>query len=66
MSTSDCFRYLHNVLKESKMLDMVGFIDPALTGDKGCGSPSKRSENIKDRLITASENQIFLLPYNAS
>ena len=48
------------------MLDMVGFIDPALTGDKGCGSPSTRSGNINDRLITASENQIFLLPYNAS
>ncbi|XP_024156196.1 uncharacterized protein LOC112164199 [Rosa chinensis] len=58
-------RYLHDVLKESKMLDMVGFIDPALIGEKGCGSATMRSRSIKDRLISASPNQIFLLPYNA-
>ncbi|KAM5578461.1 hypothetical protein ABKV19_008661, partial [Rosa sericea] len=59
-------RHMHDVLKESKMLDMVGFIDPALIGEKGCGSATTRSRSIKDRLISVSPNQIFLLPYNAS
>ncbi|PRQ23663.1 hypothetical protein RchiOBHm_Chr6g0263841 [Rosa chinensis] len=59
-------RYLYDVLKESKMLDMVGFIDPAMTGEKGCGSATSRSRSVKDCLISASPNQISLLPYNAS
>ncbi|PRQ45327.1 hypothetical protein RchiOBHm_Chr3g0488981 [Rosa chinensis] len=58
-------RYLHDVSKEFKMLDIVGFIDPAMTGEKGCGSATSRPRSIKDRLISASPNQIFLLPYNA-
>ncbi|XP_024177721.2 uncharacterized protein LOC112183578 [Rosa chinensis] len=59
-------RYLYDVLKKSKMVDMVGFVDPALTGEIGCGSATTRSRSIKDRLISASPNQIFLVPYNAS
>ncbi|XP_040365679.1 uncharacterized protein LOC112168778 isoform X2 [Rosa chinensis] len=48
------------------MQDMVCFIDPAMTGEKGCGRATSRSRSIKDCLISAPPNQIFLLPYNAS
>lgn len=58
-------RYLYNVLTQCKMVDMVAFVDPASIGGKGCGNGTVRSQNIKQRLITAKPGQLFMLPYNA-
>lgn len=59
------YSYLHGLLKKSKMLDMVGFIDPSSIGAVGCGNPTERSRSIADRLTNSKRGQIFLLPYNS-
>ncbi|KAK9942843.1 hypothetical protein M0R45_008491 [Rubus argutus] len=67
--TANCIvvylRYLYDVLTRYKMRDMIAFVDPALIGGKGCGNGIVRSQNIKERLITAKPGQLFMLPYNS-
>ncbi|KAM5579717.1 hypothetical protein ABKV19_009476 [Rosa sericea] len=57
--------YLYGVLKKSKMVDMVGFMDTTDIGSIGCGNPIERSRAIADRLKRAKRGQILLLPYNS-
>ncbi|KAM5579715.1 hypothetical protein ABKV19_009475 [Rosa sericea] len=57
--------YLYGVLKKSKMVDMVGFMDTTDIGSIGCGNPIVRSRAIADRLKRAKRGQILLLPYNS-
>ncbi|XP_021826371.1 uncharacterized protein LOC110767200 isoform X2 [Prunus avium] len=56
-------RYLHEVLKMSNMLSMIGFVDPAVIGALGCGDVSQRSRVLATRFSSAHPDQIFLLPY---
>ncbi|PRQ38468.1 putative Ulp1 protease family catalytic domain-containing protein [Rosa chinensis] len=58
-------RYLYCVLKKTKMVDMVGFMDNTDVGAIGCGSPIERSRAIADRLKRAKRGQIILVPYNS-
>ncbi|XP_024179791.2 uncharacterized protein LOC112185725 [Rosa chinensis] len=58
-------RYLLDLLTRYKMLDMVAFVDPSMIGAIRYGDGHAQSQHIKDRLLTAKPNQIFLLPYNA-
>ncbi|KAM5573609.1 hypothetical protein ABKV19_013246 [Rosa sericea] len=57
--------YIYGVLKKSKMLDMVGFIDPAHTGIIGCGNPTERARSMSNRYMLGKPGQIFLVPYNS-
>ncbi|PRQ44660.1 hypothetical protein RchiOBHm_Chr3g0481661 [Rosa chinensis] len=57
--------HLYGVLRKSKMVDMVGFMDSTKTGAIGCGNPIERSRAIADRLKKAKRGQIILLPYNS-
>lgn len=57
--------YLHEALKKSKMLDMVGFIDPCFTGALGCGNPSVRARALATQFNNAKAGKIFLVPYNS-
>lgn len=58
-------RYLHDVLKTSNMLSMIGFVDPAVVGALGCGDISQRSRVLATRFSSAQPDQIFLIPYNS-
>ncbi|BFG35356.1 hypothetical protein CerSpe_216300 [Prunus speciosa] len=58
-------RYLHEVLKTSNMLSMIGFVDPAVIGALGCGDVSQRSRVLATRFSSAHPDQIFLIPYNS-
>ncbi|XP_062021676.1 uncharacterized protein LOC133738229 [Rosa rugosa] len=57
--------YIYGVLKKSKMLDMVGFMDPAHTGIIGCGNPTERARSMSNRYMLGKPGQIFLVPYNS-
>lgn len=46
------------------MLELVGFVDPARVGAKGCGSVTERSKYIAKVIANATPDQIFLVPYN--
>ena len=47
------------------MVDMVGLVDPAVTGALGCGNPTERSRSLSTRFKNAKAGQIFLVPYNS-
>lgn len=64
MNTPFC-SYLYDVLKKSKMVDMVGMVDPAITGALGCGNPTERSRSLAARFNNGKAGQIFLVPYNS-
>ncbi|PRQ58873.1 putative Ulp1 protease family catalytic domain, putative transposase, Ptta/En/Spm, plant [Rosa chinensis] len=57
--------YLYNVLKSSKMTDMVAFVDPDHTGALGCGNPTERARSLSNRFENGKPGQIYLVPYNS-
>ncbi|XP_061988645.1 uncharacterized protein LOC133712759 [Rosa rugosa] len=57
--------FLYQVLKKSKMLDMIGFVDPANTGVIGCGNPTERARSLSVSYERGKPGQIFLVPYNS-
>ncbi|XP_040375666.1 uncharacterized protein LOC121053154 [Rosa chinensis] len=56
--------YLHDVLKRSKMTEMVAFVDPDHTGALGCGNPTERARSLSNRFQNGKPGQIYLVPYN--
>ncbi|BBH04517.1 hypothetical protein Prudu_015681 [Prunus dulcis] len=58
-------RYLHEVLKTSNMLSVIGFVDPAIIGALGCGDISQRSRVSATRFSSAHPDKIFLILYNS-
>lgn len=46
------------------MLSMVKFVNPDLVGHK-CGKDNTRSRALADSFKDASQNQIFLIPFNS-
>lgn len=59
------YRFLFDVVKKSKMNDMIGFIDPARIGAIGCGTVDERSRVLADRFKSSAEDQLYLVPYNS-
>ena len=57
------FRCLFDHLKAANMVNMVGFIDPALVS-ADAGSLTERSRLVANRLQKTDGEQIFLMPYN--
>ncbi|PRQ50513.1 hypothetical protein RchiOBHm_Chr2g0134051 [Rosa chinensis] len=57
--------FLYQVLKKSKMLDMIGFVDPANTSVIGCGNPTERARSLSVSYERGKPGQIFLVPYNS-
>ncbi|XP_062027082.1 uncharacterized protein LOC133743232 [Rosa rugosa] len=57
--------YLHDVLKRSKMTEMVAFVDPDQTGALGCGNPTERARSLSNRFQKGKPGQIYLVPYNS-
>ncbi|KAL6125729.1 hypothetical protein ACLB2K_073783 [Fragaria x ananassa] len=57
-------RYLYDVLKNIKMLDMIVFVDPAMVGE-GYGPTRSKAEHLCARFITSKPGQLFLVPYNS-
>ncbi|KAL6293372.1 hypothetical protein ACE6H2_001514 [Prunus campanulata] len=58
-------RCLFDHLKAANMVNMVGFIDPALIS-ADAGSLTERSRIVFSRLQKTDGEQIFLMPYNPS
>ncbi|KAI5324517.1 hypothetical protein L3X38_033590 [Prunus dulcis] len=56
-------RYLHDLLKQTNMCSMVGFIDPA-TVSANSGTIADRSRLVAARLQKTDGEQIFMMPYN--
>ncbi|KAL6293726.1 hypothetical protein ACE6H2_001868 [Prunus campanulata] len=56
-------RCLFDHLKVANMVNMVGFIDPALVS-ADAGSLTERSRLVANRLQKTNGEQIFLMPYN--
>ncbi|XP_021811922.1 uncharacterized protein LOC110755069 [Prunus avium] len=56
-------RCLFDNLKAANMVNMVGFIDPALVS-ADAGSLTERSHVVANRVQKADGEQIFLMPYN--
>ncbi|XP_040361684.1 uncharacterized protein LOC121049161 [Rosa chinensis] len=57
--------FLYQVLKKSKMFDMIGFVDLANTGVIGCGNPTERARSLSVSYERGKRGQIFLVPYNS-
>lgn len=53
------------MLKKSKMVDMVGMVDPAGICALGCGNPTERSRSLAARFKNAKAEKKFLGPYNS-
>ncbi|KAL6223128.1 hypothetical protein ACLB2K_006518 [Fragaria x ananassa] len=57
-------RYLYDVLKNTKMLDMIAFVDLATVGE-GCGTVRSKAEHLCV-FITSKPGQLFMVPYNSN
>ncbi|KAL6129807.1 hypothetical protein ACLB2K_073156 [Fragaria x ananassa] len=57
--------FLHEMLRESNMLHMIGFVDSSVTGALGCGNSTERSRSLSDAFKRGKPSQIFLVPYNS-
>ncbi|XP_061990041.1 uncharacterized protein LOC133708584 [Rosa rugosa] len=57
--------YLYQVLKKTKMLEMIAFIDPDHTGALACGNPTERARSLAVRYGNGKPGQVFLVPYNS-
>ncbi|PRQ48818.1 hypothetical protein RchiOBHm_Chr2g0114971 [Rosa chinensis] len=57
--------FIYQVLKKSKMLDMIGFVDPANTGVIGYGNPTERARSLSVSYERGKPGLIFWVPYNS-
>ncbi|KAL6219919.1 hypothetical protein ACLB2K_007677 [Fragaria x ananassa] len=54
----------YDVLKNTKMLDMIAFVDPAMVGE-GCGPARSKAEHLCARFIISKPGQLFMVSYNS-